>query len=1026
MYEAVDPKARMTDISKEILDYWKKNGIEEESLMRKGKKKFIFLEGPPTANGRPHLGHLMTRTFKDSIMRYKSMNGFTIIGRSGGWDCHGLPVEIETEKSLGLTNKNDIVNFGIGKFNDLCRKSVFRYIEEWKYCDEGIGLWIDHSKDYITLRDEYIESEWWALSSLFKRGDLYKDFKIVPYCPRCGTSLSSHEVAQGYEEVSDPSVYVKFHLLNHHNRYLVAWTTTPWTLPSNQFLAVSENEEYSVVLYNNQELVVASSLLGQVFSGSFTVVERMHGSDLVGLHYEQLIPFIPVTEKSLRVVSGDFVGMEEGTGIVHIAPAFGADDFEIGRRENIDPINPVDLQGRFNDPRLPWNGMYVKDADPEIIKFLKEQGSLLKSTKVKHTYPFCYRCGNPLLYYPLEAWFIRVSKYRKDLMGNNDRINWIPSFLKYGRFGNFLEEAKDWDLSRNRFWGTPLPAWTCPNNHTVFVESREDLLKRSGKSPENLHRPFVDDITFKCEKCGEEMKREPYVIDTWFDSGSAPYASVHYPFSSHELRNLPVDFITEAVDQTRGWYYVLHAISTLLFNRNAYRNVLTIEFVLDQNGKKMSKSAGNSVYAKDVIEEIGPDPLRLFFFNGAPWKTRNFDLKLITELSRKNLYTLLNVYSFFASNAALDHFQYNGEPYSENPLDKWILSLVNRTMANVKKSFDSYVPHESLSYLQNLIDKLSNYYLRLSRMRFWSSDTITEKNSAYSTLYYALLNTVRMMAPITPFFSEFIYLRMTDGRSVHLEQFPEPDSKYMNDSIEKDFDYAILIIEKVRKLRQTLNIKGRQPVTEILVLSSSYMDERIQEIIKNELNTKSLRFISKEDRPVSVKADLDVTMVGRTFREKAGVIRKEMEEMDQAKLLKILARDGKIKVGDTYVGREFFRFSEIPHEEYGMEKDEKTGTEIFIDKRINRDLLLEGISREIIRRIQVMRKEMNLNYDDRIIMAINGDGDVLDTLGKFGDRICSETLGRIVNGSSMPESTRYQKEWTIDDMKVTIAIIKDQ
>lgn len=1024
MFEPVDPKTRMVDISKDILEYWKENGIQEESLHRKGRKRFIFLEGPPTANGRPHLGHLMTRTFKDSIMRYKSMSGFTILGRSGGWDCHGLPVEIENEKMLGFTSKSDIVNFGIGKFNDLCRKSVFRYIEEWKYCDEGIGFWIDHENDYITLRDEYIESEWWALWTLFNRGDLYKDFKIVPYCPRCGTSLSSHEVAQGYEETSDPSVYVKFRLKNFENRYLVAWTTTPWTLPSNLYLAVSPDEKYSVVEFKGDELVVASSLLGQVFSEPFKLKSEMMGNELVGLHYEQVIPFLKVEGDAFRVVAGEFVGMEEGTGIVHIAPAFGADDFEVGKREGSELLNPVDLQGRFNDPRLPWNGMYVKSADPEIIIYLKEEGSLLRSTRIKHTYPFCYRCGNPLLYYPLEAWFIKVSAYREKLMKNNDRVNWIPSFLKYGRFGNFLEEAKDWDLSRNRFWGTPLPAWTCRNGHTIFIQSREDLRKRSGRSPDNLHRPFVDDIHFRCEQCGEDMSREPYVIDTWFDSGSATYASRHYPFSVNDLKNVPVDFITEAVDQTRGWYYVLHAISTLLFDTNAYKNVLTIEFVLDQNGKKMSKSAGNSVYAKDVIEQIGPDPLRLFFFNGAPWKTRNFDLKLINELSRKNLYTLLNVYSFLASNASLDHFVYHGIGKVGNPLDRWILSLVNRTLGEVRRSFDSFVPHESMGSIQNLIDKLSNYYLRLSRSRFWTGENSEEKDQAYSTLYYSLLTTVEMMAPITPFFSEFIYRRMTNGRSVHLEDFPEPDKSLMDDKIEEQFSNAILIIEKVRRLRQSLNIKGRQPVTEILILSPKKLEDDLLEIIKGELNTKKIRFIGNDERPVAIKIELDHAKIGREFREKSDLIRKEIESMDREKLRKSILKDGKVRIGSITIGKEFFRISEVPDERYGMERDDKTGIEVFMDRRIDRDLMLEGISREIIRRIQVMRKDLDLNYDDHVLVSVEGDGDIDQVLDRFGERIMNETLGRLVPG--IHNNGKFlRREWEIDDLRVTISVEKD-
>lgn len=1023
MFEKVDTNVKMTELAKQIREGWVSEGIIEKAYARKGNKEFTFLEGPPTANGRPHVGHLETRAFKDVILRYKAMTGYTIIGRSGGWDCHGLPVEIETEKSLNINTKKEIVEYGIEKFNKLCQESVFRYIDEWKECDLDIGYWVDHRDDYITLRDEYMESEWWALSRMFNEGILYKDFKIVPYCPRCETSLSSHEVAQGYKEVSDPSVYIKFKVSGHEDRYFLVWTTTPWTLPSNQFLAVSPKTKYVLAEYKGSQFYLAQSHLKELLGEEARVLEEMSGTGLAGIQYEQLIPMLSAGENTLKVVTGDFVSTEEGTGIVHISPAFGADDFEIGKSEGAPLLNPVNQRGKFDDKSLIWNGLGVKDADPEITKYLKEHNLLFKSTRVEHTYPFCYRCKTALLYYPLDAWFISVSKFRKELLENNSKINWIPHYLKDGRFGNFLEEAKDWALSRNRFWGTPLPLWGCKNGHFKAIESKEELEKRSGMKVKNLHRPYVDEAVFPCDSCGADMVREPNVIDTWFDSGSAIYAAKHYPFSGIEIENdLPFDYISEAIDQTRGWYYSMHVISTLLFGKNAYSNVLTVDFVLDEIGKKMSKSEGNSEYATDALDEIGPDTLRLFYLSGTPWKTKNFDRKVMAELTRRNLSTLLNVYSFFASNANLDSFTFTGVDNMENPLDRWIMSRLNNTIKQVRTAFDVFKPHECFSAIQDFIDDLSNSYLRLSRRRFWTEGKDSkDKNSAYSVLYYSLLTISKAMAPITPFFSEFLYKKL-HGReeSVHFETFPEPVEGQIDEKLEGEFRTANLILERSRKLRQNLSIKGRQPVTEILVKSKSEIPEGILSIILPELNTKSLRFIEAEERPVSVEVKLDFKKAAPVLKGEVNRIATELSALPQSEVADNVRNRRETVVSGHTVPAEFIVLNELPLDAYGMEQDEKSGIEVFINRNIDRDLLLEGLSREVIRRIQVMRKEKDLDYDDHVLTVISASGDVADAIERFKEIIMHETLSDRIDLGEAPDSA----EWNVDGNEIKISIRK--
>lgn len=1021
-YKPIEHTTSMLRISEEMLDIWKNNNTIGDIISdSSGDKDFVFLEGPPTANGRPHVGHAMTRTIKDTVLRYKKMTGHRILRRTGGWDCHGLPVELEAEKYFGFKTKKEIEDYGIGKFNQYCRESVFKYIDEWKKVDNMLGFWVDQDDAYVTLRDDYIESEWWALKSLFERDMLVKDYKIIPYCPRCETSLSSHEVSQGYEEVKDPSVYVKFRETGFDKRYFIAWTTTPWTLPSNEFLAVNPSIEYSLVEKDGEEYYIASDVVQRVLKENYKIIERFLGQELVGKKYEQLLPFLKKPHGTMKVVAGDHVTVEDGSGIVHTSPAFGADDFDIGKEEGVEILNPVNQSGKFSDKALPWYGLFVKDADVEIIKFLKENKMLLKSEKITHTYPFCYRCGTPLLYYPLEAWFIRVSAIRKKLIENNAKINWIPEYLKEGRFGNFLSEAKDWSLSRNRFWGTPLPVWACPNGHYKAIGGREDIKKLGGKVPEDLHRPYIDDVTFKCPECGKTMKREPYVIDTWFDSGSATYAAKHYPFETgfSPDRNFPIDFISEAIDQTRGWFYTLHAISSLLFDTNAYKNAVVIGFVLDEQGRKMSKSKGNSVFALDFVNDFGPDPARLFFLNGAPWKDRAIDKKLISEITRKTLGTLINIYTFFSSNANIDGYEYEGALPSKNLLDRWLISRVNSTIKDVRSYMDNYEMHLALKEIQELIEDFSNFYLRLSRRRFWSEEVDENKKTAYSTLYFSLLSTLKMLAPMTPFFSDYLYLNLTGSKgSIHKESYPEADESAIDLSLEKHFSVALSVIESVRRIRQESNIKGRQPVTEILVSFEGELPEEIIEIIRPEVNCRELKFITESERPLKHEVKLVLSKAAPVLKSQVKAAMDNLSKTDPEALIKELKKMGKFRVEGFELGPEFFDVISLPEKSYGYNLDEKSGVEVFLNREIDEELAKEGLSRDIIRRIQVMRKEMSLEYYQRIRTAIEGDKKLIDSVASFKKWIMDETL----SDELVEEHAEDSKEWDIDGEKIRISI----
>ncbi len=1016
-----DTNLTLRDISDRIRKYWIEKDISNKvNNPDRFTKTFKFLEGPPTANGRPHVGHALTRTVKDTVLRYKNMRGFYIDRRNAGWDCHGLPVELEAEKHFGFKTKKDIEDFGIEEFNDYCKTSIFNYINEWHEVDNLLGFWIDQDKAYITMTREYMESEWWALKTLFKEGLLYKDYRISPYCPRCETSLSSHEVAQGYKEVKDPSIYVKFRLKGETNRYFLAWTTTPWTIPSNMFLAVNENFTYELIKIGEDEYILAKERVTSVIQDEYQVIGEMSGRELVGIKYERPIDFLDISEDSCYVVSANHVTLEDGTGIVHTSPAFGVDDFQIGKLHNIKILNPVGLNGKFNDEKLPWYEKFVKEADIDIIKYLKEKKLLYKSTKISHTYPFCYRCGTTLLYYPVDAWFIGVSKVREDLINNNNKINWIPEHLKEGRFGNFISEAKDWNLSRNRYWGNPLPVWVCPNNHQFCMGSASELESLYGQPIEDLHRPFIDSVKFKCPECAETCRREPFVIDTWFDSGSAPFAALHYPFENNQSIPVPVDFITEGIDQTRGWFYSLHVISSLLFKKNAYNNAFVVEFILDSEGRKMSKSKGNSVFALDLINQYGPDSSRLFFFNGPPWKPKPLSPKIVQEISTKTIGTFVNLYSFFASNANLDEFQFKDLSNVSNRIDKWLISVVNSIGNKYLECMDSYDIHDGLKHIMGLIDLTSNFYLRLSRRRFWDDETDSEsKQGAYSAFFYALREIARMLAPLAPFTSDYIYMALNPGsESVHFENLEPYDEKLIDNKLENEMSIAMEILELARRARQSANIKGRKPVEEILIYCKDDLQDSYIEPIRDELNAHNIKFIKYNERPINLKASVNKTVAAPILKEKVSKFENYLQSSENLK--KVFAETNSHHFEGIELPINSVNITEVVNDSYLMERSDRSSIEVYINNNINRELELEGLSREIIRRIQVMRKEALLQYNDEITISYLGDSDIDEAIEIHKEKISSEVQAKSITKVVNIEG----RNWDIDGRNLSIRIEK--
>ncbi|EDY35374.1 isoleucyl-tRNA synthetase [Aciduliprofundum boonei T469] len=1012
-------------VEEEILRKWEEGKIFEKLREKnRGNERFIFLEGPPTANGMPHIGHALTRSVKDIILRYKAMDGYDVQPWIGGWDCHGLPVEIEVEKKLGINSKREIEKFGIREFNKLCRESVFKYRDEWIKMTKRIGFWIDMENAYVTMEDYYIESVWWALKKMYEEGLLVKDYKVVPYCPRCGTPLSSHEVAQGYKNVKDPSVYVKFKVKDE-NAYFLVWTTTPWTLPSNLLLAVGEDIDYVLVEKDGERYYIAKARLKEVL-GEAKILKELKGPQLKGKRYERLIPYVPVNFDAFYVTTADFVSTEDGTGIVHIAPAFGEDDYNVCKREGIPLIKPVDEEGMFMD--TPWKGMFVKDADKHIIEWLKKEGKLYKKEKVEHSYPHCWRCGTPLLYYALDTWYIKMSKKREELIKNNETVNWKPEHLKHGRFGNFLEEVKDWALSRNRYWGTPLPVWTCPDGHVFIPEGKEDLLNHAEPDsiPEHfeLHRPYVDELKIKCPVCGKEMKREPYLIDVWFDSGSAPFAQFHYPYENKDEfeRSFPVDFITEALDQTRGWFYTLMAISTVVFNRAPYKNVLTLGLILDEDGEKMSKSKGNAVDPMEIMNNVGADAVRLYFYSTPVWKSRRFSENLVREYAQKTLMTLWNVYVFFKNNASLDNFTPDKIGEIKNELDSWLLSRLNTTIVEVRKNLDSLDIHKATKAIEVFIDELSNWYLRRSRRRFWKEEVGEDKISAYTSLYLALKELAKLLAPFTPFFAEYMYGNLWGKKeSVHLEDYPRPRKELINKKLEEEMNVAIRIAEAGRRARQLANIKLRQPLASMTIVADEKFHpiiEKFVEVLREEVNVKEIKIESSAGSMVSIEIKPNYRVLGPKLKGDMKKVLKELEKLPAEEIVRKI-KNG-VEIAGYILTEEDINIVEKPSQGILSVEVEGLPMVVYLDTNITEELRLEGLAREIVRRIQAMRKDMDLQYAQKIKTFYEGDENLKRAIEKFRDYIMRETQSIELEEG---EKKGYQKEWSIDGMTIKLVII---
>lgn len=1009
-------------MEEEILKYWEDNDIFEKSLKkREGGKKFVFLEGPPTANGLPHPGHVLTRTMKDVVLRYKTMKGY-YVARRAGWDTHGLPVEIEVEKLLGLKNKQEIEKYGIERFNEECKKNVFKYEEAWKEMTRRVGFWIDMENPYITLDNKYIESVWWSLKEAWKKGLLFRGYKVTPYCPRCGTTLSSHEVAQGYKEVEDPSIFVKFKIKGK-DEYFLAWTTTPWTLISNVALAVHPEEWYAKIEYMGEKLIMAEERAAVLLKGKeYEVIDRWQGKELEGIEYEPLYKFIEPDKKCWFVILADFVTMDEGTGIVHIAPAFGEEDYEASKKYDLPVIQLVDMEGKFKDEVKSWAGKFVKDADEEIIEDLKKRGLLVSRQTYRHQYPFCWRCDSPLLYYAIESWFIGMSKLRSQLVANNEKINWYPEYIKYGRFGEFIKEARDWALSRKRYWGTPLPVWICKScKKEICIGSIEELKEKAINFPDklDLHRPYVDRILLRCPDCGGEMNRVEEVIDAWYDSGSAFFAQWHYPFENEEKfwQNFPADFICEAIDQTRGWFYSLLAVSTLIFNETSYKNVLTLGLILDEKGQKMSKKARNYVEPTEIFEKYGADALRWYLISASPpWQPKRFYEKAVKEVLSKFLLTLWNVFSFYKTYASLDKFDYEKdyiEVQKREIIDRWILSKLHNLIKEVDERMDDFEVHKAARSIEEfVIEDLSNWYIRNSRKRFWTEERSMDKMAGYSTLYEVLTTLCKLAAPFVPFISEKIYLEMEKNESVHLCDYPKFSKEMVDGELEKKMEVVRKIVEEARALRAKNGIKLRYPLQEIIIVTNENIAE-MAELIREEINVKDVVFVINDETFMEKVAKPNYSKLGPKFKDKAKEIAEIIEKTDVSKL-----KGMKIEIdGEEYeISEEDFIIEKRAREGYAV--TEIDGIVIALNTVQTPELLAEGFAREIIRRIQEMRKEMDLEMEEKIEVEINIEK---DRLGEWENYVKNETRSKEIIYKEKPEG-EHVKEWDIEGEKIIIGI----
>ena len=1036
MYKKVSTDMNFVEREKQVEKFWEDNQIFEKSMkVREGNPSYVFYDGPPTANGKPHIGHVETRVIKDMIPRYRTMKGYQV-PRKAGWDTHGLPVELEVEKKLGLDGKDQIEKYGVEPFIEQCKESVWKYEGMWEDFSHTVGFWADMKNPYVTYHNDYIESEWWALKEIWKKGLLYEGHKIVPYCPRCGTPLSSHEVAQGYKDVKERSAVVRFKVKGE-DAYILAWTTTPWTLPSNVALCVNPDEDYVKVTSKGYTYYMAAALVDTVLGEGAEVLEHYQGKDLEFKEYEPLFPYAEKrigNKKAYYVVCDTYVTLTDGTGVVHIAPAFGEDDSKVGHRYDLPFVQLVNEKGEMTE-ETPWAGTFCKKADMAVLQALDDKDLLFDAPLFEHSYPHCWRCDTPLIYYARETWFIRMTAVKEDLIRNNNTINWIPESIGKGRFGDWLENVQDWGLSRNRYWGTPLPVWQCECGHQDCIGSIEELKEKADNCPDDieLHRPYIDAVTIKCPKCGKEMHRVPEVIDCWFDSGSMPFAQHHYPFENKETfeKQFPAQFISEAVDQTRGWFYSLLAISTLLFNKAPYENVIVLGLVQDENGQKMSKSKGNAVDPFDALQTYGADAIRWYFYtSSAPWLPSRFAGKTVVEGQRKFMGTLWNTYAFFVLYANIDNFdatKYSLEYDKLAVMDKWLLSRLESTVKAVDDNLANYRIPEAAKALQSFVDDMSNWYVRRSRERFWAKGMEQDKINAYMTLYTALVTVAKAAAPMIPFMTEDIYQNLVKSidasapESIHLCDFPEVHENWIDPKMEEDMADLLEIVVMGRAARNTANIKNRQPIGTMYVKSEFQLSEFYKEIIEDELNVKEVVFKDDIADFISYSFKPQMRTVGPKYGKLLNKIKTVLSELDGNKAMAELKSTGELKLdidGQEIVLLEEDLLIDMAQMEGYVSESDHTIT-VVLDTNLTPELIEEGFVRELVSKIQTMRKEAGFEVMDKIRVYAKDNDKIVDIMKNHGDEIKSEVLAEdIVTG----ETKGYEKEWNINSEKVTMAV----
>ena len=1036
MYKKVSTDMNFVEREKQVEKFWEDNQIFEKSMkVREGNPSYVFYDGPPTANGKPHIGHVETRVIKDMIPRYRTMKGYQV-PRKAGWDTHGLPVELEVEKKLGLDGKDQIEKYGVEPFIEQCKESVWKYEGMWEDFSHTVGFWADMKNPYVTYHNDYIESEWWALKEIWKKGLLYEGHKIVPYCPRCGTPLSSHEVAQGYKDVKERSAVVRFKVKGE-DAYILAWTTTPWTLPSNVALCVNPDEDYVKVTSKGYTYYMAAALVDTVLGEGAEVLEHYQGKDLEFKEYEPLFPYAEKrigNKKAYYVVCDTYVTLTDGTGVVHIAPAFGEDDSKVGHRYDLPFVQLVNEKGEMTE-ETPWAGTFCKKADMAVLQALEDKDLLFDAPLFEHSYPHCWRCDTPLIYYARETWFIRMTAVKEDLIRNNNTINWIPESIGKGRFGDWLENVQDWGLSRNRYWGTPLPVWQCECGHQDCIGSIEELKEKADNCPDDieLHRPYIDAVTIKCPKCGKEMHRVPEVIDCWFDSGSMPFAQHHYPFENKETfeKQFPAQFISEAVDQTRGWFYSLLAISTLLFNKAPYENVIVLGLVQDENGQKMSKSKGNAVDPFDALQTYGADAIRWYFYtSSAPWLPSRFAGKTVVEGQRKFMGTLWNTYAFFVLYANIDNFdatKYSLEYEKLAVMDKWLLSRLESTVKAVDDNLANYRIPEAAKALQSFVDDMSNWYVRRSRERFWAKGMEQDKINAYMTLYTALVTVAKAAAPMIPFMTEDIYQNLVKSidasapESIHLCDFPEVHENWIDPKMEEDMADLLEIVVMGRAARNTANIKNRQPIGTMYVKSEFQLSEFYKEIIEDELNVKEVVFKDDIADFISYSFKPQMRTVGPKYGKLLNKIKTTLSELDGNKAMAELKSTGELKLdinGQEIVLLEEDLLIDMAQMEGYVSESDHTIT-VVLDTNLTPELIEEGFVRELVSKIQTMRKEAGFEVMDKIRVYAKDNDKIVSIMKNHGDEIKSEVLAEeIVTG----ETKGYEKEWNINSEKVTMAV----